>query len=196
MDMVGCTGPRQHALQPGKATYFPTKFSSTELFPALWPPTTAIWGRSRFAFCPMAEKASCMRFTRGIKSSIPRFPIFAMHWAVYLPCQSRDGCISYLSLLATLAFRGRFGLRAHTGFTCRFAPSLSAPPRCVRSPQQLGLSPQPSVCSPLHRAPQEGEDEDDRLYFLRRDPCSSPRTPLGGDTGVLSPCCLSKLWCL
>ncbi|TNN73809.1 hypothetical protein EYF80_016017 [Liparis tanakae] len=39
------------------------RFSSTELFPALWPPTTAIWGRSRFAFCPMAEKASCMRFT-------------------------------------------------------------------------------------------------------------------------------------
>ncbi|KAG7280115.1 hypothetical protein CRUP_003742 [Coryphaenoides rupestris] len=25
-----------------KATYFPTKFSNTELFPALWPPTTAI----------------------------------------------------------------------------------------------------------------------------------------------------------
>lgn len=63
-----------------KPTYFPTKFSSTELFPALCPPTTAICGRSRFAFCPMAEKASCMRFTRGIKSSIPRFPIFARGW--------------------------------------------------------------------------------------------------------------------
>lgn len=77
--------------------------------------------------------------------------------------------------------------------TFRLAPSLSAPPRCVRSPQQPGLSPQPSVCTPLHQAPQEGEDEDDLLYFLRRDPCSSPRTPLGGDTGVVSLCCPSKL---
>lgn len=56
-------------------TYLPTKFSSTELLPALWPPTTAIWGRSRFAFCPMAENASCIRLTSGIRSSMPRFPI-------------------------------------------------------------------------------------------------------------------------
>lgn len=56
-------------------TYFPTKFSSTELLPALCPPTTAICGRSRFAFCPMAENASCIRLTRGIRSSIPRFPM-------------------------------------------------------------------------------------------------------------------------
>ena len=25
-------------------THLPTKFSRTELLPALWPPTTAIWG--------------------------------------------------------------------------------------------------------------------------------------------------------
>lgn len=68
----------QHPPQLGRATYFPTKFSSTELFPALWPPTTAICGRSRLAFWPMAEKASCIRFTSGIKSSIPRFPMFAV----------------------------------------------------------------------------------------------------------------------
>lgn len=59
-------------------TYFPTKFSRTELFPALWPPTTAIWGRSRLAFCPIAEKASCSLFTRGIRSSIPLLPIFTV----------------------------------------------------------------------------------------------------------------------
>ena len=59
-------------------SHLPTKFSSTELFPALWPPTTAICGRSMSEFCPMDEKASCIRLTSGIRSSIPRFPIAAI----------------------------------------------------------------------------------------------------------------------
>lgn len=54
-----------------------TQFSSTELLPALCPPTTAICGRSRLAFCPMAAKASCSRLTSGMRSSIPRFPMAA-----------------------------------------------------------------------------------------------------------------------
>ena len=37
----------------------PTKFSSTELFPALCPPITAIWGRSMGHAMPRPEKASC-----------------------------------------------------------------------------------------------------------------------------------------
>lgn len=53
----------------------PTKFSSTELFPALWPPTTAICGRSRFEFWPMEANASWSLFTSGMSSSIPRFPM-------------------------------------------------------------------------------------------------------------------------
>ncbi|KAL0590725.1 retrotransposable element ORF2 protein, partial [Plecturocebus cupreus] len=55
--------------------HLPTKFSSTELLPALWPPTTAICGSSSRQLCPSAEKASCRRFTSGISSSISRFPI-------------------------------------------------------------------------------------------------------------------------
>lgn len=44
---------------------------------------------------------------------------------------------------------------AHTHrFTCRFPPSLTAPPRwCVRSPQR-GLSPPTNMYTPLHQAPQ------------------------------------------
>lgn len=36
---------------PSRA-HLPTKFSSTELLPALWPPTTAIWGSSSRQLCP------------------------------------------------------------------------------------------------------------------------------------------------
>lgn len=60
-----------------RRSYLPTKFSSTELLPALWPPTTAICGRSRSAFWPMAEKASCNRLTSGMRSSMPRLPMVA-----------------------------------------------------------------------------------------------------------------------
>lgn len=67
-------GPEQVATS-APCTHLPTKFSSTELLPALWPPTTAICGSSSRQLCPSAEKASCRRFTSGISSSISRFPI-------------------------------------------------------------------------------------------------------------------------
>lgn len=54
--------------------YLPTKFSNTELFPALWLPTTAIWGRSKERGRPKDAKASCNLFTIGISCSIPTFP--------------------------------------------------------------------------------------------------------------------------
>lgn len=63
--------PRTH----GKGTNLPTKFSSTELFPALWPPTTAICGRSKLHVWPMELNASWSLLIRGMRSSIPRFPI-------------------------------------------------------------------------------------------------------------------------
>ena len=59
------------------STYFPTKFSNTDDFPADWPPTTAIWGRSMTMVTPSCVKASCMRLMIGIRASMPRFPAFA-----------------------------------------------------------------------------------------------------------------------
>lgn len=59
----------------GGGSYLPTKFSSTELLPALWPPTTAICGRWRLQLRPTLLRASCSRLTSGISSSIPRLPI-------------------------------------------------------------------------------------------------------------------------
>ena len=56
--------------------HLPTKFSKTLLFPALWLPTTAIWGRSILDGCPIWANASCILFITGIRSSIPLFPIF------------------------------------------------------------------------------------------------------------------------
>ena len=73
----GGPGRGESAFQGRAASYLPTKFSSTELLPALWPPTTAICGRSRSAFWPMAEKASCSRLTSGMRSSMPRLPMAA-----------------------------------------------------------------------------------------------------------------------
>ena len=55
-------------------TYFPTKFSKTDDFPADCPPTTAIWGRSITIGTPSFVKASCIRLIIGIKFSIPVFP--------------------------------------------------------------------------------------------------------------------------
>ena len=52
----------------------PTKFSSTELFPALCPPITAIWGRSMGHAMPRPEKASCSWLTSGISSCMPWLP--------------------------------------------------------------------------------------------------------------------------
>lgn len=57
-----------------KKTYFPTKFSSTELFPADCPPTTAIWGKSSCIWTPSCVKASWSLFTIGIRFSIPKLP--------------------------------------------------------------------------------------------------------------------------
>ena len=55
-------------------TYLPTKFSSTELFPALCPPTTAICGRSSCIWTPNCVKASWSLLTIGMSCSIPVFP--------------------------------------------------------------------------------------------------------------------------
>lgn len=54
-----------------RITYFPTKFSSTELFPADWPPTTAICGRSSCMCTPSDVNASCSLLTMGINASMP-----------------------------------------------------------------------------------------------------------------------------
>lgn len=163
-----------------KPTYFPTKFSSTELFPALCPPTTAICGRSRFAFCPMAEKASCMRFTRGIKSSIPRFPIFARGWwASFLDRTGTDIWL-YLPLRPSSpplrAFRGRSSLRALTGSLLALLPHLRCSSVCQIISSQHSLQ-----HSPL-QAPQGGRRRMSSC-ILPGDPCSTPHPPLGGDTG-------------
>ena len=56
------------------ATYFPTKFSKTDDFPADCPPTTAICGRSMTIGTPSLVKASCIRLMIGIKLSIPWLP--------------------------------------------------------------------------------------------------------------------------
>lgn len=54
-------------------THFPTKFSSTDDFPADWPPTTAIWGNSKLTLVPSCENASCTRLITGINACIPWF---------------------------------------------------------------------------------------------------------------------------
>ena len=56
-------------------THLPTKFSKTLLLPALWLPTTAIWGKSIEDGCPICAKASWILFITGIRSSMPLFPI-------------------------------------------------------------------------------------------------------------------------
>jgi len=55
-------------------THLPTKFSSTELLPALWPPTTAICGRSSCICTPSCVNASCSLLTIGINCSMPVLP--------------------------------------------------------------------------------------------------------------------------
>ena len=57
-----------------KSTYFPTKFSKTEDFPADCPPTTAIWGKSICMWTPNWVKASCIRLMIGMRDSIPWLP--------------------------------------------------------------------------------------------------------------------------
>ena len=56
-------------------TYFPTKLSRTLDFPALCPPTTAIWGSSRPRFCPVTAKISCNLLIVLMISFIPSFVV-------------------------------------------------------------------------------------------------------------------------
>ena len=58
--------------------YLPTKFSSTEDFPADCPPTTAIWGKSIVFGTPSWVKTSCILFIIGMRASIPALPDILM----------------------------------------------------------------------------------------------------------------------
>lgn len=77
-------------------THFPTKFSRTLDFPALWLPTTAIWGKSKDRGTPRVANASWSLLTMGMRLSIPSFPDM-----VLAPCHH---CLLVL-LLAPLAPR-------------------------------------------------------------------------------------------
>lgn len=55
-------------------THCPTKFSRTELFPALCEPITAICGKSNCKVVPIWVHTSCNLFTIGISFSIPALP--------------------------------------------------------------------------------------------------------------------------
>lgn len=66
--------PKISAKNHQLATYLPTKFSSTELLPALCPPTTAICGKSNCMWTPIDVNASCSLFTIGMSDSIPMLP--------------------------------------------------------------------------------------------------------------------------
>lgn len=55
-------------------TYSPTKFSRTELFPALCEPITTICGKSNSKVVPICVQTSCNLFTVGISLSIPALP--------------------------------------------------------------------------------------------------------------------------
>ena len=68
--------------------YLPTKFSKTEDFPADWPPTTAIWGKSMVLGTPSWVKTSCILFMIGMRASIPAFPLILMVFTRLLTWQS------------------------------------------------------------------------------------------------------------
>ena len=71
-------------------TYFPTKFSKTELLPALWLPTTAIWGRSSGLRSPRCENASCSLFTIWMRLCMPVFVEPDISFAVGCDWRSRS----------------------------------------------------------------------------------------------------------
>lgn len=82
-------------------TYLPTKFSRTELLPALWPPTTAICGKSSCICTPSCVNASCSLFTIGINCSIPALPAipsdcrdYAARKSTHDLARSRTLCLS------------------------------------------------------------------------------------------------------
>ncbi len=54
-------------------THFPTMFSKTEDLPALWPPTTAICGRSICSVVPVDVTASLSSLMTAIKFCMPSF---------------------------------------------------------------------------------------------------------------------------
>lgn len=62
--------------------YLRTKFSKTELFPALWGPITAICGKSTSTNVPADAHTSCILFTIGIRFSMPK-PLVKVIFAVY-----------------------------------------------------------------------------------------------------------------
>ena len=66
-------------------SHLPTKFSKTDDFPADWPPTTAICGRSMTMGTPSCVKASCIRLMIGMRASMPWLPWPAMVLVVLMP---------------------------------------------------------------------------------------------------------------
>ena len=90
--------------------YRPTKFSSTEDFPADCPPTTAICGRSMLLETPSCVKTSCILFMMGMRFSMPWFP--GMMTVMFLLWDDEEtrgyckhvtaGCSNNLSLLINI----------------------------------------------------------------------------------------------
>lgn len=85
------------------STYLPTKFSRTELLPALWPPTTAICGRSSCICTPSCVNASCSLFTIGINCSIPALPAIPLNCCDYSEIDKRSVLVRTLSLSLSLS---------------------------------------------------------------------------------------------
>ena len=66
-------GRRVTIPEPRGRKSLPTKHSRTLLLPALCPPTTAIWGRSRPRLTPLVVRTSCSWLMVWITSFIPSF---------------------------------------------------------------------------------------------------------------------------
>ena len=130
-------------------TYLPTKFSNTELFPALCPPTTAIWGRARLHICPIALKASCNLLTKGMSSSIPWLPMVTQprgcRWLKWRPASSSKQEGRSLSLWPSSSKHPLLLLYLHYNkkdeFTVKgFIHSLSSKRCFAKAFQQVGLT--------------------------------------------------------
>merc|ERR1719500_1976153 len=76
----------------------PTKFSNTEDFPADWPPTTAIWGRSMVLGTPNWVKTSCILFMMGMRASMPALPAMVLVSCLW---RLRDDCDHWTGLVTT-----------------------------------------------------------------------------------------------
>lgn len=121
-----------------------------------------------------------MRFTRGIRSSIPRFPISAVQRTGCLPCQGKRKSKPYSPLCPPRRSRRSEGVLDR--YQNRSAGSLID---CASSVCQVNVHKRTRTLLYVEHRRGE-EDEDDLLRFLRRDHCSSPDAPLGGDTAALS----------